>query len=74
MFVEDFVGHIGGDDFVMIVYDYHLNELCQRLIYDFTDSIQSLYSIRDYEQGILFLKIALVCQVIHPLPHYRLLF
>ena len=53
---DAFVGHIGGDDFVMVAHEYHLYELCQNIVHDFTDSIKPLYSINDWLQGYIVSK------------------
>lgn len=53
---DAFVGHIGGDDFVMVAHEYHLYELCQNIVHDFTDSIKPLYSVSDWAQGYIVSK------------------
>lgn len=50
---ERFVGHIGGDDFVMITYDYEIQEICAIIIQRFTQTIQSLYNEEDWERGFI---------------------
>ena len=50
---HEFLGHIGGDDFV-IISDYHLlQNVCQKIIQQFSDSIQSLYSKEDWANGYI---------------------
>lgn len=53
---RDLKGHIGGDDFV-IVSSLHQAEsiraLCDRIIFTFSESIRSLYSDEDWEQGYI---------------------
>ena len=49
----EFLGHIGGDDFVVIVESHHVNELCQEIIKNFTKSIEALYSADDWKQGYI---------------------
>ncbi len=53
---DAFVGHIGGDDFVMVAHEYHLYDLCESIVRDFTDSIQPLYSFSDWTQGYIVSK------------------
>lgn len=48
-----FVGHIGGDDFVMIADEYDIQEICAMIIQRFTRSIQSLYNKEDSERGYI---------------------
>lgn len=44
---EDFLGHIGGDDFVAILPHYEAAEICQRIIDDFDTFILSFYDLED---------------------------
>lgn len=53
---DSFVGHIGGDDFVMIAHEYNVYNLCQSIVNDFTYSIQPLYSPSDWMQGYIVSK------------------
>lgn len=46
-----FLGHIGGDDFVAIVYHAEVSQLCESLIERFDSRIQSLYNEADRKQG-----------------------
>jgi diguanylate cyclase (GGDEF)-like protein len=51
---QDFIGHIGGDDFVLIRNDYDkLYELCQRIGETFRKHINPLYSREDWERGYI---------------------
>jgi len=47
----DFVGHIGGDDFVVITVPDKIEELCEGIINDFDKKIVELYSEDDKENG-----------------------
>lgn len=51
-----FVGHIGGDDFVLITGDYEAAELCQRIIDMFTQTTAGLYTSEDRERGYIISK------------------
>ncbi|MFF6017272.1 GGDEF domain-containing protein [Lysinibacillus fusiformis] len=47
--VDDFLGHIGGDDFVAIIPYYDAASICQRIIDDFDANILSFYELEDLE-------------------------
>ncbi|WP_336636059.1 GGDEF domain-containing protein [Lysinibacillus fusiformis] len=47
--VDDFLGHIGGDDFVAILPYYDAASICQRIIDDFDANILSFYELEDLE-------------------------
>jgi len=46
-----FVGHIGGDDFIMIVSSTEVDAVCQAVIDAFTDEIPQFYTPEDLERG-----------------------
>jgi diguanylate cyclase (GGDEF)-like protein len=46
-----FVGHIGGDDFIMIVSSDEVDRVCQAVIDDFTKEVPQFYTPEDLEQG-----------------------
>ncbi len=50
---EDFVGHIGGDDFAIIHFGTDPEGLCQRLIARFDEQMRTLYDPADLERGYL---------------------
>lgn len=50
---EDFVGHIGGDDFAIVHFGTDPEALCQRLIARFDEQVRSLYDQTDLERGYL---------------------
>ncbi|MDR1397588.1 MAG: EAL domain-containing protein [Desulfarculales bacterium] len=53
---NEFVGHIGGDDFIVIA-DYHDGEaFCQDLLAAFADRVLSLYRPQDVERGYIVSK------------------
>ncbi len=52
----DFVGHVGGDDFVVLTTPDRADALAQRLIADFDRQAPSLYSPADYRRGYLTAK------------------
>ncbi|MCL2109894.1 MAG: GGDEF domain-containing protein, partial [Oscillospiraceae bacterium] len=53
---NEFVGHIGGDDFIVIC-DYHEGEeYCKAVLKAFSEQIHSLYSDSDIKQGYIVSK------------------
>ena len=50
---QNFVGHIGGDDFVAIVEDEEYEEICQNIIAEFDKSIEKYLSDEDVKRGYI---------------------
>jgi len=50
---DDFLGHIGGDDFIVITKPVHVDDICQGIISDFDQKILSLYTKKDRENGYI---------------------
>ena len=48
---EDFLGHIGGDDFVILSVPGRAEELCRRIIAGFDERIGKYYTEEDRKQG-----------------------
>lgn len=48
---DDFVGHIGGDDFVIITTVKAINAICKKVIKDFSKVTLSLYPPEDQKKG-----------------------
>jgi len=48
---QDFIGHIGGDDFVIITVPDAYEEICGKIIEAFDQTILSLYDPEDRERG-----------------------
>ncbi|MRR53181.1 MAG: sensor domain-containing diguanylate cyclase [Deltaproteobacteria bacterium] len=46
-----FVGHIGGDDFIMVVAADEVDAVCQAVIDAFTDEVPQFYTPEDLDQG-----------------------
>ncbi|PKN39831.1 MAG: hypothetical protein CVU63_14000 [Deltaproteobacteria bacterium HGW-Deltaproteobacteria-20] len=46
-----FLGHIGGDDFVVIGNPDHVQSICKRLVMDFEKRILSFYESQDAQNG-----------------------
>ena len=53
---QDFIGHIGGDDFVVITTPEKVDELCKKIIADFTAMVPGLYNKEDMEKGYIIGK------------------
>lgn len=50
---SDFVGHIGGDDFLVILYDYNWKHLCNNIINLFIMETRKLYTEQDMKTGFI---------------------
>ena len=53
---NDFVGHVGGDDFVIITSPDRAEKLCMALIEEFDRKIVELYTIDDKKRGYILTK------------------
>src|ERR1700693_377299 len=53
---EDFIGHIGGDDFVMITEPGRVHTLCQNIISEFDRTIPLYYEESDKLKGFIIAK------------------
>lgn len=51
--IDNFVGHIGGDDFIAIVEDNCYEEVCKRIIAEFEIGVKKYYNEDDIEKGYL---------------------
>ena len=52
----DFLGHIGGDDFIFVTSPDCLETVCKRIVEDFDTSILSFYDEADRKQGYVVTK------------------
>ncbi|MDD2679201.1 MAG: response regulator [Candidatus Omnitrophica bacterium] len=50
---DDFVGHIGGDDFVVVTTPDKAEALCQKVILDFENLVPSFYNEKDRKNGYI---------------------
>nr|WP_279381070.1 GGDEF domain-containing protein [Alkaliphilus hydrothermalis] len=50
----DFVGHIGGDDFVAILDHYEFDILCQGILDEFNEKVKGFYNETDLRRGYVF--------------------
>lgn len=48
---HDFVGHIGGDDFIILFQNNDWEQRCRAILEEFSESINSFYSREDQERG-----------------------
>jgi diguanylate cyclase (GGDEF)-like protein len=48
---RDFIGHIGGDDFIILFESEDWEQRCQRILSEFSKQISYFYSTKDLEQG-----------------------
>lgn len=51
--VRDFVGHIGGDDFILICQLEEVDKICQEIISRFDEDIINFYSAEDRNNGYI---------------------
>ncbi|KMT22299.1 type I-B CRISPR-associated protein Cas8b1/Cst1 [Clostridium cylindrosporum] len=50
---ENFIGHIGGDDFIAISYSYNVEDICSSIIKDFDMLSIEYYDKKDIEKGYI---------------------
>ena len=50
---NDFVGHIGGDDFIAIVEDDDFEKICQNIIAEFDAQVKKFFSEEDFARGYI---------------------
>ncbi len=48
---DSFIGHIGGDDFVVIVSESDYDKICQSIIADFDTNVVKFFTDEDIERG-----------------------
>lgn len=48
---DDFVGHVGGDDFIVVTTPEHTPRLCQAIVARYKEDSASLYRSEDYRRG-----------------------
>lgn len=48
-----FIGHIGGDDFIVILESYETDEICKRIIHSFDIGRTGFYSRDDIDKGFI---------------------
>ena len=50
---NNYVGHIGGDDFIAIVEDRNYEEICQGIVAEFDKGVSKYFNKEDIEKGYL---------------------
>jgi diguanylate cyclase (GGDEF)-like protein len=50
---NDFVGHIGGDDFIVVTANDRAEEIAKEVIAEFDRDIRNLYSVKDLRAGYI---------------------
>jgi diguanylate cyclase (GGDEF)-like protein len=53
---QDFLGHIGGDDFIFITSLNAVKNICEKIIEDFDKTIQQFYRDEDLKRGYIIVK------------------
>ncbi len=53
---DDFIGHIGGDDFVVLTTVDKTDLLCQKIIINFEELVPSFYNEKDRKNGFILAK------------------
>lgn len=53
---DDFIGHIGGDDFVIVTTPDRVDELCKKIIADFEKQVPSFYNAVDRKNGYIIAR------------------
>jgi diguanylate cyclase (GGDEF)-like protein len=53
---DDFIGHIGGDDFVILTTLDKTDLLCQKIILNFEELVPSFYNEKDKKNGFIMAK------------------
>ncbi|MFH1457617.1 MAG: response regulator [Candidatus Omnitrophota bacterium] len=53
---DDFIGHIGGDDFVIVTVPDAVDNICQKVIADFESASPSFYNEADRKAGFILAR------------------
>ncbi|MEA3560250.1 MAG: response regulator [Candidatus Omnitrophota bacterium] len=53
---DDFIGHIGGDDFVIVTTPWVVDDICLQIIKDFDVIIKQFYNPQDQKRGYMIVK------------------
>ncbi len=63
---DDFIGHIGGDDFICITTPERVDDICSNIIERFDSAIQLFYSSEDRKRGYIITKDRSQQDVVYP--------
>ncbi len=50
---DDFIGHIGGDDFIVLTTPEKVDAICKQIIAEFDSTVPSMYDEEDKKRGFL---------------------
>ena len=64
---QDFIGHIGGDDFIVLFQSQDWESRCRAILGAFAEEIQEYFSIEDRERGGYLTEDRQGKKVFHPL-------
>lgn len=53
---DEFIGHIGGDDFIAIISHSDVESLCENILHDFAQAVPKFYNKEDLERGYIIAK------------------
>lgn len=53
---NSFVGHIGGDDYIAILFNYDFEAVCEAIIHDFNQAVKGFYHPADWKQKYVIAK------------------
>jgi diguanylate cyclase (GGDEF)-like protein len=53
---DDFIGHVGGDDFILVSTPDKAEQICQSVIAEFDDKVLNFYNEEDRAKGIITTK------------------
>lgn len=64
---DDFIGHVGGDDFIVVTEPERYEEICKTVVKRFDEQIPLLYDSEDRQRGSIVGKNRQGTEVVYPL-------
>jgi diguanylate cyclase (GGDEF) domain len=61
-FNESFVGHVGGDDFIIVLEDYNVESLCEKILQDFKHGVSNFYNDEHIQNQYIYAKNRYGCE------------
>jgi diguanylate cyclase (GGDEF)-like protein len=55
-FTSDFIGHVGGDDFIIVTAPERIDSICKLIISKFSAAAPAFYKNEDIKRGFIFTK------------------
>ncbi|MFH1415427.1 MAG: response regulator [Elusimicrobiota bacterium] len=52
----NFIGHIGGDDFICVIDEDKIDEICSAIINEFDEAMSQYYNKEDWDKGIIIIE------------------